>query len=89
MVPLINEIYQHRYGGIYVVANIATHTTTKEQLVIYMHVYPFDESTFARPIEEWTDDRFRQISHDEFDKLMCRDRTEFQIEITTAKAVNK
>lgn len=85
----MNEFYQHRYGGVYVVDDIATHTGSKEHLVIYTHVYPFEEQAWARPAEEWTEDRFKRITYSEVKKLMEKDREAFQIEITTAKAHSK
>lgn len=86
MLPQLNEFYQHRYGGLYVVDDVATHTTTKERLVIYSHVYPFEEATWARPIDDWTEEKFRLISFEESQRLMERDRFAFQTEIAMAKA---
>jgi len=85
----MNEFYQHRYGGIYVVDDVATHTGTKERLVIYTHVYPFDEVAWARPIDEWTEERFTRISYERVQELMKKDRAEFQTEINEAKAASK
>ena len=85
----MNEYYQHRFGGIYIVNDVATHTDTNQRLVIYTHVYPFDEHTWARPIDEWTDDRFNQISYNTVQELMKKDRLEFQIEIGKARGMNR
>ena len=85
----MNEYYQHRFGGIYIVNDVATHTDTNQRLVIYTHVYPFDEHTWARPIDEWTDDRFKQISYNTVQELMKKDRLEFQIEIGKARGMNR
>lgn len=69
------------------VDDVATHTGTKERLVIYSHVWPFDPSTLARPYDEWCEEgRFRLLSRDEYVTLMQKDRLEFQIEIGKAKA---
>jgi hypothetical protein len=86
MRPIIGQLYQHRYGGLYIVDSIATHTENKERLVIYTHLYPFDEDTWARPIEEWTEERFREITGKEYSELTKKDRLEFQIEIGKARA---
>lgn len=40
--------YKHYKGGIYTVASIATHTETKDGLVIY---YDSNKNIWARPIE--------------------------------------
>lgn len=89
MTPVIEQIYQHRYGGLYIVDSIATHTVTKERLVIYTHLYPFEEQTWARPIDEWTAERFRKITGKECVELMKRDREEFQKEINNNKEMLK
>lgn len=89
MTPIQHQLYQHRYGGIYFVEDVATHTGTKQRLVIYTHVYPFEHSVWARPIEEWTADRFRAITPVEMDDLMSKDRKEFQEEINKARAAAK
>jgi hypothetical protein len=49
--PKINKTYQHYKGGEYVVTTLATHTETKEILVIYRSVH--FGSIYARPLEEW------------------------------------
>lgn len=89
MTPIIHQIYQHRYGGIYIVDDVATHTTTKERLVIYSHIYPFDQVAWARPIEEWTEERFRAISATEVEDLLAKNRVQFQEEITAVKLASK
>lgn len=89
MTPVIEQIYQHRYGGLYIVDSVATHTDTKQRLVIYTHLYPFEEQTWARPIEEWTEDRFRPISGKEYSELTKKDREQFQLEIGLAKGKSR
>lgn len=86
MKPIIHEHYQHRHGGIYQVLDVATHTDTKQRLVIYSHIYPFEDHTWARPIEEWTEERFRHLQAQETITLLNRDRETFKKEITEAKA---
>lgn len=85
MMPKVEQIYQHRHGGLYIVDSVATHTSSKERLVIYTHLYPFDVQTWARPIEEWTEERFREISTQEYRELIEKDRIQFQTEIGLAK----
>lgn len=85
MKPILHAHYQHRHGGIYFVSDVATHTGTKDRLVIYDHVYPFEPATWARPIEEWTEERFTQLSGEQLTTLLNRDRETFQKEITAAK----
>lgn len=89
MTPIIHQIYQHRYGGVYIVDDVATHTTTKERLVIYSHIYPFDQIAWARPYDEWCDGRFRPLTAVEVEDLLAKNRTAFQEEITAAKLASK
>lgn len=89
MKPIIHEHYQHRHGGVYQVVGVATHTGTKERLVIYDHVYPFEDHTWARPLSEWTEERFRLLTGEETVTLLNRDRETFKQEITEAKAKAK
>lgn len=89
MTPVIGQIYQHRYGGLYIVNDVATHTGNKERLVIYTHLYPFEQAAWARPISEWTEDRFRQITVAEFTELSKKDRKQFQLEIGLARGASR
>ncbi len=89
MTPIAGQLYQHCYGGLYVVDTVATHTDTSQRLVIYSHIYPFEFSTSARPIEEWTEDRFRAITFREYTALAEKPREEFQLEIGIARGKSR
>jgi hypothetical protein len=51
MIPTPGQTYRHYKGGTYVVLFLATHTETKEQLVIYRNLE--HDSLWARPLSEW------------------------------------
>lgn len=89
MKPEINCYYQHRYGGLYKVSDIAFSTVDKSQWVVYNHVYPFEYVTWIRPYDEWCDGRFREITREEYREFLKRDQQEFQNEINAAKGEAK
>jgi len=86
MTPKIGVHYQHRYGGLYLVKDIAASTVDKTRWVVYTHVYPFEYQTWIRPYDEWCDGRFKEITNEEYDNLLRKDRLEFQLEIGKARA---
>ena len=85
MTPVVGQIYQHRYGGLYIVESVATHTDTKERLVVYEHLFPFEPETWARPLNEWTSDRFKEVSGKEYIEFTKQDREEFKKQILESK----
>ena len=87
--PEVNVYYQHRYGGLYKVQDIATSTVDKSKWVVYVHVYPFEYQPWIRPYDEWCDGRFRKVEHSEYSELLMRNREEFQLEIGKARALSK
>lgn len=48
------QIYRHYKGNLYKVINIATHTETLEEMVIYRRVKG-DTSIWARPMSMWNE----------------------------------
>lgn len=64
----VGFIYKHKKGGVYVVVGHALLTDNGEAAVLYRRLYgpefdPVDEAsiTFARPLSEWTADRFTYL----------------------------
>ncbi len=90
MIPHINRYYQHRYGGIYCVSDIATSTVDQSKWVVYNHVYPFEYATWVRPYNEWCDGRFSILAEGEYNEILnLKSREDFQIEITAARKAAK
>lgn len=89
MKPIVGQIYQHRYGGLYVVDDVATHTGNKERLVIYTHLFPFEHQSWARPIDEWTEERFKPITGKEYTDLSLVDPEKAKLDIGLNKGAGK
>jgi hypothetical protein len=64
--PTIGIAYRHYKGGLYEVLHLATHTTTKETLVIYKSM--LYGTFYARPLTEW----FERVKLSDSCSLMSR-----------------
>jgi len=85
-----DRFYQHQDGGLYQVVDVATSTVDgTQQLVIYKHIYPFEQKLWARPLVEWTPERFKPISDTSARMLQLQDQTDMQEWIAKRKAVRK
>lgn len=49
--PRIGEVYRHYKGGHYVVQHFATHSETREQMIVYLNLD--HDSLWVRPLAEW------------------------------------
>lgn len=79
--------YVHKHGGIYKTICLSNSSIDQSQWVIYRHVYPFEEAVWHRPLAEWTEDRFIEIS--ESDLLLTlhrKDRDELKAEINSRRS---
>lgn len=78
-----NTYFQHQDGGIYYFLSVgrSTEDSTKE-LVVYLHVWPFESSVWLRPVEEWTPTRFTPISAEVATYVSSGNRAEAQATIT-------
>lgn len=85
----LDNVVQHRDGGLYTVISTGFSTVDQTEHVVYVHLYPFEQQTWIRPIEEFTNDRFRPLTVEEAEPLFNRDRAEFQAEITANKKARK
>jgi hypothetical protein len=50
---LASATHRHYKGGLYKVLRIGAHTETKEELVVYEHLWPHKRSTWIRPKSIW------------------------------------
>lgn len=78
--------YKHKYGGIYeFIMQVDEDCVTKQQAIVYKHLYPFVEKTFVRNKEEFYQN-FSPISDEQYDIEVKKDRIEFQNSIKQLKS---
>ena len=82
----LDRYYLHKYGGLYFTLYIAEDTATKDAVVVYRHVYPFESKVYVRPVAEWAD-RFTPIPNYKAHEIMLDvDRVELQAQIKARKS---
>ena len=80
----INGVYKHFKGDYYLVVDIANHSETKEQYVVYRRLYG-DGSLWIRPIDMF----LSEVNHEKYPNVEQKYRFELQNIESVAKGFNK
>ena len=69
----LNKVYKHFKGNYYLVVDIATHSETKEQYVVYRRLYE-DGTLWIRPLEMF----LSEVDHEKYPDVKQKYRFELQ-----------
>lgn len=86
--PVAGSYYRHQDGGYYLVLNIARSSEDQSEQVVYLHIWPFDQGVWVRPLKEWAS-RFTEVTEAECALALGGDRATAQERVTLAKATRR
>jgi hypothetical protein len=86
--PLIGYV-RHRDGGLYQVYGEGKSTIDASPVIVYKHIWPFEQGFWSRPSGEWTVDRFTPVTDADAAMIKMGNRELAQAAITEAKRIRK
>jgi hypothetical protein len=86
-----NTFYQHRYGGVYKLGEnfLSLSTIDLSRCVIYEHIFPFNQTYWHRPYDEFVDGRFTKLTDLEANAIINQDANMFKEIIRLNKEASK
>ncbi len=85
---VLGQLFRHMDGGYYMFEKSVLFADDQDELVIYKHLWPFDESSWARRYSEFKD-RFTPITIEDFNKAKQMDRVTLQKLIEHTRTVRR
>jgi hypothetical protein len=84
----VDQYFRHLDGGLYRFVSYARSADTDNDVVIYEHLWPFDQSLWVRNRIEF-EARFSPIDEVTVKRAMKQDRVQAQAQVNAAKAARR
>lgn len=86
--PKVDQLFQHKYGGIYQYKKVEWNNELSIHEVIYEHIWPFESKEYKKPLSEFKES-FKQIEQEDFINFKALGQEKTQEWIATNKNSKK